>query len=209
MDRMPLVGPARDLYINTMAGFRDHMERSDILPWDLSRFFIEDLERALKEPEGLKGDEIINVLVMAAQVDFSELKKDWDKLSIKERGAVVSRIIEGMAAFGLMSLFGSIATNTSLHDKEEILRVALKYYKGKISYNDMVSEIEDIIWPSRRDKAVYWNYIESYKKGTALAEYLPKEIVRAIVGVYLIKIIWLQQFDGMWAVPNIYPRFFE
>jgi len=209
MDRMPLVGPARDLYINTMAGFRDHMERSDILPWDLANFFIEDMERALKEPEGLKGDEIINVLVMAAQVDFSELKKDWDKLSIKERGAVVSRIIEGMAAFGLVSLFGSIATNTSLHDKEKILHVALKYYKGKISYNDMVSEIEDIIWPSRRDKAVYWNYIESYKKGTALAEYLPKEIVRAIVGVYLIKIIWLQQFDGMWAVPNIYPRFFE
>ena len=209
MDRMPLVGPARDLYINVMAGFRDRMERSDILPWDLANFFIEDMERALKEPEGLKGDEVINVLVMAAQVDFSELKKDWDKLSIKERGAVVSRIAEGMAALGLMELFGSIATDTSPHDKEEILHVALKYYKGKISYKDMVSEIEDIIWPSRRDKAIYWDDIESYRKGTSLAKYVPEKVVRAIVGVYLIKIIWLQQFDGMWVIPNTYPRFFE
>jgi hypothetical protein len=209
MDRMPLAGPARDFYIKVIDGYRDAMERSDILPWDLSSFFIEDLERALESPEGLKGDAVVNALVMAAQVDYSDLIEDWDKLSIEERGVVVSRIIEAFAALGLMSLFGSIAVYSNTPDKEKFLHIAIKYYKGEISYKDMVSEIEDIIWPTQEDKNLSWRYLESYRKGVSLADALPKKIVKAIVGVYLIKILELQQFDGTWAVPVFFPNFLE
>jgi hypothetical protein len=209
MDRMPLMGPAKDFYIKVVSGYRDAMERSSILPWDLSSFFIEDLERTLKGPEGLKGDAVVNALVMAAQVDYSDLIEDWDKLSIEERGAVVSRIIEAMAVLGLASLFGSIAVYSNAHDKEKILHIAIRYYKGEISYNEMVSEIEDILWPTQEDKNLGWEYLKSYRKGMSLADALPQKIVRAIVDVYLIKIIELQQFDGTWAVPVFYPNFLE
>ena len=209
MDRMPLAGPARDFYIKVVNGYRDHMERSSVLPWDLASFFIEDIERTLKEPGSLKGDAIVNVLVMAAQVDYSDLIEDWDKLSIEERGAVVTRIIEAMAVLGLASLYGSIAVYSNTHDKEEILHIAIRYYTGKISYKDMVSEIEDILWPTQGDKNLGWRYVESYKKGMSLADALPEKIVKAVVDVYIIKIIELQQFDGTWAVPVFYPNFLE
>ena len=209
MDRMPLMGPARDFYLKVVNGYRDHMERSSVLPWDLASFFIEDIERTLKEPEGLKGDAIVNALVMAAQVDYSDLIEDWDKLTIEERGAIVARVIEAIAVLGLASLYGSIAVYSSAPDKEKILHIAIKYYTGKISYKDMVSEIEDILWPTQGDKNLGWRYVESYRKGMSLADYLPKKIVRAIVDVYIIKIIELQQFDGTWAVPVFYPNFLE
>jgi len=209
MDRMPLAGPARDFYIKVVSGYRDHMERSSVLPWDLSSFFIEDLERALKEPGSLEGDALVNVLVMAAQVDYDDLIEDWDKLSIEERGAVISRIVEAIAVLGLTSLLGSIAVYSNASDKEKILHAAIKYYNGEISYNEMVSEIEDILWPTREDKNLGWEYVKSYRKGMSLAEYLPKKIVKAIVDVYVIKIIELQQFDGTWAVPVFFPNFIE
>jgi len=209
MDRMPLMGPARDFYLKVVNGYRDHMERSSVLPWDLASFFIEDIERTLKEPGSLKGDAIVNALVMAAQVDYSDLIEDWDKLTIEERGAIVARVIEAIAVLGLASLYGSIAVYSSASDKEKILHIAIKYYTGKISYKDMVSEIEDILWPTQGDKNLGWRYVESYRKGMSLADYLPKKIVRAIVDVYIIKIIELQQFDGTWAVPVFYPNFLE
>jgi hypothetical protein len=205
----PLTGPALDLFEKVVLGYRDYMEYSGIPPWVLSHFFIEDLERTLKEPGSLKGDAVVNVLVMAAHVDYSELMNYWYRLSIEERGMVVSRIITAMATMGLMSLLGSIATYLGPREKEEVMRVAMKYYEGKISYNEMVSEIENIIWPKEEEKNLDWYHVENYRKGMSLAEYLPKELVRKMVGVYLIKWIRLQQTDGFWVLPSVYPNFLE
>jgi hypothetical protein len=146
---------------------------------------------------------------MASHVDYSKLMTDWYKLSIEERGMVVSRIATAMAVMGLTSLLGSMATYLDPREKEEIMRVATKYYEGKISYDEMVSEIENIIWPKEEEKNLDWNHVENYRKGMSLAEYLPKELVRKMVGVYLIKWIRLQQTDGLWVLPSVYPRFPE
>jgi len=205
----PLTGPALDLFEKVVMGYRDYMEHSSIPPWVLSHFFIEDLKQALEEPGSLKGDAVVNVLVMASHVDYSELMTYWYKLSIEERGMVVSRIATAMAFMGLSSLLGSMATYLGPREKEEVMRVAMKYYEGKISYNEMVSEIENIIWPTEEEKNLDWNHVENYRKGMSLAEYLPKELVRKMVGVYLIKWIRLQQTDGLWVLPSVYPRFPE
>jgi exonuclease VII small subunit len=205
----PLTGPALDLFEKVVLGLRDYMEYSSIPPWVLSHFFIEDLKQALEEPGSLKGDAVVNVLVMASHVDYSELMTDWYRLSIEERGMVVSRIVKAMAVMGLTSLLGSMATYLDPREKEEIMRVAMKYYEGKISYDEMVSEIENIIWPTEEEKNLDWNHVENYRKGMSLAKYLPKELVRKMVGVYLIKWIRLQQTDGLWVLPSVYPRFSE
>jgi len=205
----PLTGPALDLFEKVVIGYRDYMEHSSIPPWVLSHFFIEDLKQTLEEPESLKGDAIVNVLVMMSHVDYSELMTDWYKLSIEERGMVVSRIATAIAFMGLSSLLGSMATYLNPREKEEVMRVAMKYYEGKISYNELVSEIENIIWPTEEEKNLDWYHVENYRKGMSLAEYLPKELVRKMVGIYLIKWIRLQQTDGLWVLPSVYPKFPE
>jgi len=209
MDRKPLIGPAKEFLKIVVTGFRDNMEHSTVLPWDLSWFFIEDIEKAEKSPEGLKGDAVINSLVMAAQVDYSELMDYWEKLNMEEREEVVHRIIEGIAAYGLISLLGSIATYAEPIYKEDILWVAIDYYKGRISYSEMVSAIENILWPTQEDKLKYWDYARNFKKVMSLAKYLPERVVKAIVDVYFIKLIKLQMFDGVWAIPTFYPQFLE
>jgi len=205
----PLRGPALDLFEKVVVGYRDYMDYATIPPWLLSHFFIEDLERTLKEPGSLKGDAVVNVLVMAAHVDYSELMKYWYRLTIEERGMVVSRIVTAMAFLGLTSLLGSMAAYLSSREKEQIINVAMKYYEGKISYNEMVSEIENIIWPTEQDKNLDWYHVENYRKGMSLAKYLPQKIVRKVVGLYLIEMIRLQQFDGFWVVPSVYPDLLE
>jgi len=205
----PLTGPALDLFEKVIMGYRDYMEHSGIPPWVLSHFFIEDLKQTLEEPGSLKGDAVVNVLVMMSHVDYSELMTDWYKLSIEERGMVVSRIATAIAFMGLSSLLGSMATYLGPREKEEVMRVAMKYYEGKISYNEMVSEIENIIWPKEEEKNLDWYHVENYRKGMSLAEYLPKELVRKMVGVYLIKWIRLQQTDSLWVFPSVYPNFLE
>lgn len=209
MDIKPLTGPALSLFEKVVVGYRDYMEHSTVPPWLLSHFFIEDLEQTLKEPGSLKWDAVVNVLVMAAHVDYSELMKYWYRLSIEERGMVVSRIITAIAFLGLTSLLGSMAAYLSPHEKEEIMRVAMKFYEGKISYNEMVSEIEDIMWPTQEDKNLDWYYVENYRKGMSLAKYLPQKIVRKAVGIYLIRMIRFQMSDGFWVLPSVYPNFLE
>ena len=209
MKLKPLTGPALDLFEKVVMGYRDYMEHSSIPPWVLSHFFIEDLKQTLEEPGSLKGDAVVNVLVMMSHVDYSKLMTDWYKLSIEERGMVVSRIATAIAFMGLSSLLGSMATYLGPREKEEVMRVAMKYYEGKISYNEMVSEIENIIWPKEEEKNLDWYHVENYRKGMSLAEYLPKELVRKMVGVFLIKWIRLQQTDSLWVFPSIYPNFLE
>ena len=165
----PLTGPALDLFEKVVTGYRDYMEHTDMPPLVLSHFFIDDIERALKEPGSLKWDAVVNALVMASHVDYSELMTDWYRLSIEERGMVVSRIVTAMAFMGLSSLLGSMATYLGPREKEEVMRVAMKYYEGKISYNEMVSEIENIIWPKEEEKNLDWYHVENYRKGMSLA----------------------------------------
>jgi len=205
----PLTGPALDLFEKVVQGFQESMEHSIVDPWDLSYMFIIDIRRIEMSSEDLKGDEVLDVLARASNVNYIELKEDWDKLSIEERKDVIHRIVGAMASLGLMSAFGSIAIYAEPYKKEEILRTASKYYERKISYDEMVSEIEDVLWPTRREKIRYWRFIENYRKAMSLARYLPEAVVRAMIHVYLINMIRLQQFDSLWVFPSVYPNFLE
>jgi hypothetical protein len=187
-------------------GFKVSMEYSAVNPWDLSYMFIIDIRRIEMSSEDLKGDEVLDVLARASNVNYIELKEDWDKLSIEERKDVIHRIVGAMASLGLMSAFGSIAIYAEPYKKEEILRIASKYYERKISYDEMVSEIEDVLWPTRREKIRYWRFIEDYRKAMTLAVYLPEAVVRAIIDVYLISMIRFQMFDNIYYLPSVYPN---
>ena len=206
MNGKPLSKAADDLLRKVVQGFQESMEHSIVDPWDLSYAFIADIRRIEMSSEDLKGDEVLDVLARASNVNYIELKEDWDKLSIEERKDVIHRIVGAMASLGLMSAFGSIAIYAEPYKKEEILRIASKYYERKISYDEMVSEIEDVLWPTRREKIRYWRFIEDYRKAMSLARYLPEAVVRAIIDVYLISMIRFQMFDNIYYLPSVYPN---
>jgi len=146
---------------------------------------------------------------VASGVSYSELKGYWDKLTIEEREIAIRTIIMAMASFGLISVVGAIAVNAEPHMREEILRIASRYYKGEISYEELVSELERVLWPTREERLKYWKEIEEYEKAMALEEYLPEEVVKEIIKAYFLEMMRLQMYDTYLLIPSVYPNLLE
>ena len=209
MDRRYLSREAKEFILKVAYGFKDVATHSFVEPWNVSYYFINDLKRFLANPEDLRGDRILFDLEVASGVSYSELKEYWDKLTIEEREIAIRTIIMAMASLGLISVVGAIAINAEPHMKEEILRIALRYYKDKISYNELVSELERVLWPTREERLKHWKEIQEYEKAMALEEYLPKEVVKEIIKAYFIEMLRLQMYDTYLLIPSVYPRLIE
>jgi hypothetical protein len=209
MNRIHLSKAAKELILRVAYGFKEVASHSFVEPWNVSYYFINDLKRFLANPEDLKGDRILFDLEMASGVSYSELKGYWDKLTIEEREIAIRTIIMSMASFGLISVVGAIAVNAEPSMREEILRIASRYYKDEISYNELVSELERVLWPTREERLKYWKEIEEYEKAMALEEYLPKEVVKEIIKAYFIEMMRLQMYDTYLLIPSVYPNFLE
>jgi hypothetical protein len=209
MNRIHLSKAAKELILRVAYGFKEVASHSFVEPWNVSYYFINDLKRFLANPEDLKGDRILFDLEMASGVSYSELKGYWDKLTIEEREIAIRTIIMSMASFGLISVVGAIAVNAEPSMREEILRIASRYYKDEISYNELVSELERVLWPTREERLKYWKEIEEYEKAMALEEYLPKEVVKEIIKAYFLEMMRLQMYDTYLLIPSVYPNLLE
>ena len=198
---------AKEFVAEVAYGFRAVATHAFVEPWEVSRYFINEIERIETSPEDLKGNEILITLEIASGVSFDELKKYWVRLSIGERKEAIHKIIQAMASLGLITMVGTITVHARPSQKEEILRIALKYDKGEISYEEMVADIEDVLWPAEAEKVKYWKDIEDYEKAMALAKYLPKEVVKRIIKTFFIDMIRLEMFDSFLLIPGVYPNF--
>jgi len=209
MDRRPLSRTAKEFILKVAYGFKEVATHSFVEPWNVSYYFINDLKRFLANPEDLRGDRILFDLEVASGVSYNELKEYWDKLTIEEREIAIRTIIMSMASLGLISVVGAIAVNAEPSMREEILRIASRYYKGEISYEELVSELERVLWPTREERLKYWKEIEEYEKAMALEEYLPKEVVKEIIKAYFLEMMRLQMYDTYLLIPSVYPNFLE
>jgi len=209
MDRRHLSKAAKELILKVAYGFKEVASHSFVEPWNVSYYFINDLKRFLASPEDLRGDRILFDLEMASGVSYNELKEYWDKLTIEEREIAIRTIIMSMASFGLISVVGAIAVNAEPHMREEILRIASRYHKGEISYEELVSELERVLWPTREERLKHWKEIEEYEKAMALEEYLPEEVVKEIIKAYFLEMMRLQMYDTYLLIPSVYPNLLE
>ena len=123
---------AKEFVVKVAYGFKEVASHAFVGPWEVSRYFINEIERIETGPEDLRGNEILITLEIASGVSFNELRKYWERLSIKERKEVIRKVKQAMAAFGLISMVGAITVHATPSQKEEILRIALKYDKGEI-----------------------------------------------------------------------------
>jgi hypothetical protein len=209
VDRKYLSREAKEFILKVAYGFKEVASHSFMEPWNVSYYFINDLKRFLANPEDLRGDRILFDLEMASGVSYNELKEYWDKLTMEERKVAIHIIIMSMASFGLISVVGAIAINAEPSMREEILRIASRYYKDEISYGELVSELERVLWPTREERLKHWKEIEEYEKAMALEEYLPKEIVKIIIKTYFIEMMRLQMYDTYLLIPSVYPNLLE
>jgi hypothetical protein len=205
----PLSRTAKEFVAEVAYGFRAVATHAFVGPWEVSRYFINEVERVEASPEDLKGNEILITLEIASGVSFDKLKKYWERLSIRERKEAIHKVKQAMASLGLITMVGTITVHARPSQKEEILRIAMKYDKGEINYEEMVADIEDVLWPTEAEKAKYWKDIEEYKEAMALAKYLPTEIVKRIIKTFFIDIIRLEMFDSSLLIPSVYPNFLE
>ena len=200
---------AKEFIAEVAYGFKIVATHAFVGPWEVSRYFINEIERIETGPEDLKGNEILITLEIASGVSFDKLKKYWEKLSIRERKEAIHKIKQAMASLGLITMVGTIAIHARPSQKEEILRIALKYDKGEIGYEELVLDIEDVLWPTEAKKVEYWKDIEEYKKAMALAKYLPTEIIKKIIRTFFIDMLRLQMFDTFLLIPGVYPNLLE
>jgi len=205
----PLSRAAKEFVAEVAYGFKEVATHAYVEPWEVSRYFISEIERIESGPEDLKGNEILITLEIASGVSFNELRKYWERLSIKERKEAIRKVKQAMAAFGLIAVVGTITINARPPQKEEILRIALKYDKGEIDYEELVSDVEDVLWPTEEKKAKNWKEIEEYRNAMTLAKYLPTEIVKRIIKTYFIDMIRLGMYDSFLPIPSVYPNFLE
>ena len=209
MNEKPLSRTAQEFVAEVAYGFKEVATHAFVEPWEVSRYFINEIERVEAGPEDLKGNEILITLEIASGVSFNELKKYWVRLPIKERKEAIHKVKQAMAAFGLIAVVGTITINARPSQKEEILRIAMEYDKGEIGYEKMVADVEDVLWPTEEKKARNRKEIEEYRNAMALAKYLPTEIVKRIIKTYFIDMIRLGMFDSFLPIPSVYPKLLE
>ena len=209
MNEKPLSRTAQEFVAEVAYGFKEVATHAFVEPWEVSRYFINEIERVEAGPEDLKGNEILITLEIASGISFNELKKYWVRLPIKERKEAIHKVKQAMAAFGLIAVVGTITINARPSQKEEILRIAMKYDKGEIGYEEMVADVEDVLWPTEAKKARNRKEIEEYRNAMALAKYLPTEIVKRIIKSFFIDMIRLGMFDSFLPIPSVYPNLLE
>jgi hypothetical protein len=209
VNEKPLSRTAKEFVAEVAYGFKEVATHAYVGPWEVSRYFIDEIERIETGPEDLKGNEILITLEIASGVSFNKLRRYWERLSIRERKEAIHKIKQAMASLGLITMVGTITVHARPSQKEEILGIAMKYDKGEIDYEEMVADIEDVLWPTEAEKAKYWKDIEEYKRAMALAKYLPTEIVKRVIKAYFIDMIRLQMYDTYLLIPSVYPNFLE
>jgi len=209
VNEKPLSRTAQEFVAEVAYGFKEVATHAFVEPWEVSRYFINEIERVEAGPEDLKGNEILITLEIASGVSFDELKKYWVRLPIKERKEAIRKVKQAMAAFGLIAVVGTITFNARPSQKEEILRIAMKYDKGEIGYEKMVADVEDVLWPTEEKKARNRKEIEEYRNAMALAKYLPTEIVKRIIKSFFIDMIRLGMFDSFLPIPSVYPNLLD
>jgi len=97
----PLSRTAKEFVAEVAYGFKEVASHAFVGPWEVSRYFINEIERIESGPEDLKGNEILITLEIASGVSFDKLRKYWERLSIKERKEAIHKIKQRWRPLGL------------------------------------------------------------------------------------------------------------
>jgi hypothetical protein len=155
-------------------------------PWADAMDSIEYLE----DFDDLNDRELVRTLAMWADLSYNVFKGIWDSLSKEEKEKALGEIEYRIALLGFEDLLKSIAADFYVMEnkdvREKIISAARKYINGEIDFYDLSVELENIFWPTEKDRKENEQAIQYFLDGITLTDYIEEEKVKELVKRYLI-----------------------
>jgi len=170
-----------------MGSFGIYLRQVSERPWADARESIDYLEGF----DDLNDSDLIEVLASWAGRSYNEFKGLWDSLSDKEKNEALGDIEYEIAVLGFEELLKVIAADFDVMEnkdmREKIINAAKRYLNGEIDFYDMAEELENIFWPTEKDKTEYEDALRYFWDGISLADYIEEDKVRELVKRYLVE----------------------
>ena len=170
-----------------VSGFDMILRHNSERPWADAAFAIDYLEGF----DDLNDSDLIVTLAGWAGRSYKEFKGLWDSLSDKEKSEALADIESETAVLGFEELLKVIAADFDVMEdkdmREKIINAAKRYVNGEIDLHDFAVGLEDILWPTEKDKKDYEQAVMDYWDGIGLTDYIEEDKVKAMVKEYLIK----------------------
>ena len=187
-----------DVVRAVVGGFDTILRHNSERPWADVAFAIDYLEGF----DDLNDSDLIVTLAGWAGRSYKEFKGLWDSLSDKEKSEALADIESEIAVLGFESLLKLIAADFDVMEdkdmRERITNAAKRYLNGEIDFYDMAEELENIFWPTEKDKKDYEQAVMDYWDGISLADYIEKDKVNEMVKRYLV-----EELEAIGSTPDL------
>ncbi len=178
---------AEDVIGMVMAGYGIYLRQVAETPWADAMDSIEYLEGF----DDLDDADLIDILARWADTPYEDFKGVWDGLSKEEKERALGEIEYEIAVIGFESLLKGIAADFDVMEnkdvREKIINAAKRYLNGEIDLYDLAEELENIFWPTEKDKEEYEEALRYFWDGIGLTDYIEENEVKEMVKRYLIE----------------------
>ena len=145
----------------------------------------------LDDFDDLDDDELIETLARLAGYSYENFKEVWESLTDKEKEEALGEIEYRIVVRGFKELLKAISTDLYIREnkemREKIIDIAKKYVNGEIDSYDFAVGLENILWPTEKDKEEYKEAVMDYWDGIGLTDYIEEDKVKEMVKEYLIE----------------------
>jgi hypothetical protein len=175
-----------DVVEMVMRGYEMNLKYASETPWADAMASIEYLE----DFDDLDDSELIDTLASWAGLSYNVFKGIWEDLSDKEKNEALGEIEYRIALLGFEDLLKSIAADFYVMEnkdvREKIISAARKYVNGEIDFYDLSVELENIFWPTEKDRKENAQALRHFWDGIGLTDYIEENKVKELVKRYLI-----------------------
>jgi len=187
-----------DVVEAVVSGFDMILRHNSERPWADVAFAIDYLEGF----DDLNDSDLIVTLAGWAGRSYKEFKGLWDSLSDKEKSEALADIESEIAVLGFESLLKLIAADFDVMEdkdmRERIINAAKRYLNGEIDFYDMAEELENIFWPTEKDKKEYEDALRYFWNGISLADYIEEDKIKELVRRYLV-----EELEAIGSTPGL------
>ena len=178
---------AEDVVGMVMSGYGIYLRQVSETPWADAMDSIEYLE----DFEDLNDNDLIDVLARWAGRSYEDFKGIWGSLSKEEKEKALGEIEYEIAVIGFESLLKGIAADFDVMEnkdiREKIINAAKRYLNGEIEFYDLAEELENIFWPTEKDKEENNEALRYFWDGIGLTDYIEENEIKEMVNRYLVE----------------------
>jgi hypothetical protein len=177
---------AEDVVGMVMTGYGIYLRQVAETPWADAMDSIDYLE----DFDDLNDSDLIDTLARWAGRSYEDFEGVWEGLSKEEKEKALGEIEYEIAVIGFESLLKGIAADFYVMEnkdvRERIINAAKRYLSGEIEFYELAEELENIFWPTEKDKEEYEEALRHFWDGIGLTDYIEENEVKEMVNRYLV-----------------------